>query len=258
MTTLSQAPLVEVYFEFRWGKVNEGPPGTRWTTPKEDVEFFPGQFRKVANDAGYTVLEETNPGLPVLPFNPGYNFRKATGQWPVIQIGPGVFRVSQLNQDYDWEPFLVIALDALHLLADGHPLGLSRLPAIGIELTYTDALALSEDESVLEFIRSRLQFELGLPKPLIDSRQTTAHATSLSLAVELRAVSPQGLLILEFNTGLVNGRRSLILHTRVRSTGPDCPTITLDSLTPWLNSAHELQRTTFRSLIHPAVLETFR
>lgn len=253
MVDLSKAPLIETYFELRWGSAEGEGQAKKITFGHEDLLFFPGQFRKAAADQGFGELEE----LPDLrpPFTPRYRFRRAAAAWPCLQIGHGLFSVNQVNEGYSWESFLDSARLGLSILDVGHPRGLSGLPAIGAELTYIDGLPWGA-EPPLAFMRNKLLLTLSPPK--LENVDVDENPRALRVELTLDTRVPRGSLILELAQGEINGEAGFVVTTRLRSAEAACPTFGIDQLAAWLTSAHEVLIATFKQLIQPAYYEEFR
>ncbi len=138
METLAKPPLIEAIFEFCWGQQMPAPGGTELEFKDEDTSFFTGQFRSVAAKAGYSICEAVPSPFPSaqVPHVPTYRFRKEENKWPCYQLGLGIFTANQVNDGYSWKTFREAISEGLRLLDKGHPLGLRKLPGLGVSLRY--------------------------------------------------------------------------------------------------------------------------
>ncbi len=116
MTKLAKAPLQEVIFEVRWKLV---PDATGRQLIDPDYQFALGLFKdEISNDFPNHVAkypEELPPQL--LSHKLMHQFWKGKNKWPVIQIGPGIMSINDIEKNYDWDttykPLIKKALDAL-------------------------------------------------------------------------------------------------------------------------------------------------
>ena len=259
MSTLSKAPLIEAWVELRWGSVEKDGIPTNIAFSSEDVDFFPGQFRQAALDCGFTNVERVNPEIVGFAHHIiTYRFRKAPAVWPCYQIGVGTFTVNQINEGYGWGNFKPDVIDGLKVLDKGHPLGLSGLSRYGIELRYQDGFPFGEGQTPVQFLESNMQIKFGLPSKFIQFSQLGSQFRGFKMGFNLDTTRPAGQLIIELCEGTINGQPSFIMTTIVRSAEENCPEWTIESISDWLESAHDIQKHAFDTLIDPVFARSFQ
>jgi uncharacterized protein (TIGR04255 family) len=170
MTILANAPLIEAIFEIRWGnfKIDPVSKGQELFFPRDEIDFFFGKFRTIAESIGYSYVERVLPEeAPLIPHFVCFRFRKSPNTWPCYQIGLGVFTTNQVTDGYDWEKFKQDIINGIDYLDRGHPLGLEKLPFIRIELRYRDGLLFRPQESPIDFLNKNMELELKLPSEFL-------------------------------------------------------------------------------------------
>lgn len=259
MTVLAKAPLIEAWVELRWGSTLTDGRHTNIIVNCEDADFFPGQFRQAAERGGFTHIERVNPEIVgIAPHIVTYRFRKAPAVWPCYQIGAGIFTVNQLNDGYGWETFKPDVIDGLKILDQGHPLGLSKLSRFGIELRYQDGFPFSDGQIAIGFLESNMEIKFGLPAEFMQFTALSSHFSGIKMGFNLDTTTPKGQLIIELLEGTINGQPGFVMNTRVRSIKEDCPEWTIESISNWLESAHDIQRHAFKTLINPVFARSFQ
>ncbi|MFZ2448109.1 MAG: TIGR04255 family protein [Syntrophobacteraceae bacterium] len=261
MATLANAPLIEAWVELRWGKSQKRPPGqlTEFAFGMQDTDFFSGQFRKVAIQNGFTTVEEINPTVPnIIPHIVKFRFRKGPGVWPCLQTGLGLFTVNQINEGYEWEEFKRGVIDGLRLLDEGHPSGLSQLDRFGIELRYRDGFPFSEGQTAPEFLTNNMKIGFTLLPDFFGFEPIGKDFSGMRLSFTLSTSSPKGFLITELSQGEINGQPGFIMDMVVRSSQENCPDWNIGAVSAWLESAHEIHRHAFKTLISPVFARTFQ
>lgn len=262
MSILKDAPLIEAIFELRWGRLTQQADGAvSFQFGEEDINFFFGQFKKVAADAGLAHHERANPFVPVVSPPPHvviHRFMQQPNSWPCYQVGLGVFTANQVNEGYDWPSFKGAILRGLDLLERGHPLGLKGLMPIGAELKYQDAFFLDKEGNDIEFFKRKLDIGLTLPADLLQHPNLTPGVTLPSLAMSFQSNTPKGVLLVDIKKALINGRSGFLMETVLRSAEAQAPRFNAASLSTWLDGAHQLQRHAFASMINPAFKRTFQ
>ena len=86
-------------------------------------------------------------------------FRVARGQWPIVQIGPGILSVHE-REEYSWKDFVWRCVETASKLVDAYPRPLEfRVEAV--RLRYLDAVAF-----VVAFFGFRFSLFFGLLSPI--------------------------------------------------------------------------------------------
>lgn len=260
MATLSEAPLIESIVEIRWGEHQLEPnKPLEFKFSAEDTDFFPGQFHSIAKSFGFVFVEQINKDVPpVIPHVVRYRFRRSPSKWPCYQIGLGIFTVNQVNEGYDWGTFKKDILNGLQMLDKGHPLGLERLPPIGIEMRYQDGFLFGEGESSTQFLKNKLKINFQPPEEILELENLANKVENYNLSFKIALVKPKGLLIINLLEGLINGQPGFIMNTIVRSADDSKPIFEMSSIENWLEEAHDVQRHAFKTLINTAYADSFK
>ena len=261
MSQLSKAPLIEAIFELRWGaaKKNAEEDSVSLTFSPEEMEYFAGQFRGVANGSGYSVVERINSGIPAqIPHLVSHRFRLAPNTWPCIQIGTGIFTVNQINDGYTWKSFKANIDKGLQLLNKGHPIGLEGPPLISVELTYQDGMLFEEHESASDFLKNKLNFGYEAPQDLLSEISEGGIAQGYSISFHVPIKKPVGMLVVELQEAKLNGMPGFVMNTRIRSSELNVPANNVANINSWLGEAHNVQKIAFDKLINPTFAKSFK
>lgn len=158
MGRLAKAPLQEVIFEVRWEADVDPASGVM-----QDKEFSmaAGRFH-VHVESEFPHVDNRQPFYDMAPHAFIYQairqYRPAEGQWPLYQLGPGVFTVNDTNKDYDWQgkfsPLIAKGLDRLEKAYEG------TLPYSQAALRYIDAVKVKDYDFIdwASFIPGHLNF----------------------------------------------------------------------------------------------------
>lgn len=255
MTTprvLPNKPLVEAILEVRWA-LHSAPDG-----PPVDPHY------KILVGRLFDRFQPTYPSheqLPtammpdeLVPYIPQHRFRASEGQWPLVQVGPGVLTVNETTA-YTWPDFKNRAIKAVETLFGVHPGG-QDFRLTSASLRYIDAVALPDDSDPLAFIGAKLKTQLQLPAALFASGRVTEQAKGLDVRVAMPCNAPQGQIALQFRSGQREEKPAVIWEVALQSLGADVPK-DVTAFQAWLQSAHELLDEWFFSLIEGDLLAEF-
>jgi uncharacterized protein (TIGR04255 family) len=242
---LPHAPLQEVIFELRW-KLDFD----RETQTHVDKEF---QFA-FANFTSLTAAKLKHKVIlkpPILAdtmFNnrPIYQYWAGINQYPVFQLGPGIFTVNETEKNYYWNYFRDLILEGVEWLSKSY----TKAPDFSVvELRYIDAIEVdSESEQDLaKFISDNLRIEIH--NKLVQDRLSDLQ---LHQRFKLENDNHLGLLI---TNGIKNNKQSkvIILQTSFNKTS----NISLENLTTWIDLAHDTCSSLFRQMISTNLYEQF-
>jgi uncharacterized protein (TIGR04255 family) len=261
MTILSNAPLIEAIFEIRWGNLKIDPvsKGKELFFSRDEIDFFFGKFRTIAESVGFSHVERIFPEeAPPIPHLVCFRFRKSPNTWPCYQIGIGVFSVNQVNDGYEWELFKQDILNGIDYLDRGHPVSLEELPFIRMDLRYRDGLLFKEGDSPINFLNKNMEIELKLPNDFVESELLSDPISGTKISFNLKTVKPEGSLIINLSQGTINARPGFILDAITRCTKNDVAKLNKTIIRDWLEETHEIQRHAFRKLINPMFARSFQ
>jgi uncharacterized protein (TIGR04255 family) len=247
MARLPNAPLQEVIFEVRW-------------------RLHPGKDNGQVQDAGYelasgrlsSLLERDFPyyrrivpaELPdqMLLYRAIHQYWKGENQWPVLQLGPGIFTVNCTDQGYDWDTlFRPLIANALTWLLQAY-----REPLLFAfaSLRYIDAVKTAEygglDSGWQGFIKDNFNVEYN---NLFDTRgkQRRVH---IDQTFDLDDGSE---LQVQMSSGTKNNEPAFVWQTAVLKKS----SFTKEDLIQWADSSHNISHDLFVDMIKPHLYASF-
>ncbi len=240
---LPNAPLQEVIFELRW-KLDFDPE----TQNKSDKEFQ-FAFARFSNFASanfkHNVMLQPS-SLPENAFNhrPVYQFWTNKNEYPVYQLGPGVFTVNETDTNYKWAYFQVLILQGIEWLKNSYS---RKLDFSFVELRYIDTIKIPGDTDLQQFMAEHLNITIN--NPVIES-----GVTDIQLHQRFKIDKENNLSLLITN-GIQNNNQSkiIILQTAYNKT----VRILLDDLTSWIDAAHAKCSSLFKQMISKDLYEQF-
>lgn len=241
---LRKPPLLEALLELRWGLVQE-QPGSPPLDPGYPV-VVGLLYDRVKSDLPFIEdLPQSRLPPEVLQWVVTHRFRRAAGQWPLIQIGPGIASVNFV-QDYAWGAFEPEALRLIQALTAAFQLAASReLPFEKALLRYINAFEVATiGDGALFFLRDSLHVKLELPPP---GKSGTGAPERFRLETSFGLEVPKGLAILGAAVGQREGKAALFLDLSVQSSGRDIRFP--EGFQAWLESAHRVVEDWFFTLI---------
>lgn len=248
---LKNKPLVEAILELKWALQKS----------ENEIESDPS-FKIALGQLYHNVREEYpyHEELPAAKIPDGlighivqHRFRCAKGNWPLIQIGPGVFSVNETS-GYTWNSFEPRCIEAVKSLLDVYP---ADQPAFeSLMLRYINAVEFHyESENILTFLRERLKLGASLPERLFDEK-IEGNPTAVSAHTSFRCHEPKGTATLKVATGTRNKSPALLWEILVHSGPNDVPDMP-QGLEKWLRGAHALAHNWFFALIEGELEENF-
>ena len=167
-----------------------------------------------------------------------HRFRKAKGQWPLVQVGPGVLTLNEACE-YRWRGFKERAIALLPKLYEAYPTG-HALPVNSLLLRYINTREFDfEKADVLEFLQSKMRTKVGLPGELFANGTVQQQPLGLRLNLTFPLAEPKGVIDINFGVGKSGERPALIWEFLVRSRDADVPRLP-DGFPAWLKSAHDV------------------
>lgn len=237
MSKLPKAPLIEVVFELRW----------MITDPQDNqnIQYLPGDL--------YPKIKEKYPhrepmqGIPIFGQTIASRFRTAENEYPLIQIGPGIFTVNTSDAKYFWKEYEAEVIDVIgklnevYVFKDSHNATLT--------LRYIDFIKFDfSNDDVLKFLNEKLHINVSqgfyetnsLAKNVVLSLNFDAEFGSLNVAIN------QGKNILNED--------GIIIQTNIAKNiiKPETEKIKL-----WLDGAHEVCSNVFKHMTKGYLQEFF-
>lgn len=242
---LKNKPLIEAIFELKWELKEIG----------EGLKIDP--HYKILVGSLYSKLKTEYPYHEQLPSASipddiaghviQHRFRKGENQWPLVQIGPGIFTVND-TEGYIWEEFESKIISAVNALRGTHPES-ENLKINSLLLRYIDAINFNfETYNIFDFLAEKMKTTVK-PYPEL-FKETNVDSTPLSFdwRFSFPCKRPDGVIHLRFVRGKKANEDGLIWETMVQSTNEQVLQIP-EKLTEWLKDAHTLTRDWFFKII---------
>lgn len=237
ISKLSNAPLQEVIFELRW-KLDFDPESQSQTD--KDFQFAFANFSALSSKKLKHKIILKSSSVPDILFvnRPIYQFWVAENQYPVFQLGPGVFTVNETEKNYEWQNFRSLILEGIDWLNKSYS---NKLDFSVIELRYIDAIEVGEDneKDLIKFIADNLQIE-------ISNKNIDAKLSDIQLHQRFK-IDDENYLSLLIANGIKNIKQSkaIILQTSFNKTS----NISLENLVAWIDVAHDTCSSLFQKMI---------
>lgn len=254
---LSRPPLQEAILEFKWRLVKTGQE----TYVDPAYPLYAGSlFERIRKDFPFSErLPVAEVPDEITPHMVKQRFRRASGLWPVVQVGPGVASLN-FAKEYSWDAFMSVATQLYPTLIEAYSLANNQeSPAFeSFVLRYVNAVSEEEvSSSPLEFLSRKLGTKLNLPPTITELSAVGGPASNLNLSIGLPLKSPKGLGKIQLGTGKVNGRSAFIWDISVVSQNEELPVNQLHSMEKWLTNAHNVAESWFFALIEGDLFESF-
>ncbi len=243
---LKNKPLVEAILDLRWalpeqqGSGRQGDPHYR---------LLLGRFSERAEKdyPFHEALPTSRVPDEIVAHMPQHRFRIGEGNWPLIQIGPGIMTVNDTS-GYTWLDFQQRCEAAVQYLFDAHPM-VSDLRIQELTLRYIDAVAFDfATNSILDFLSDKMKVKLSLPESLFADTHVKRNPSAFNWQVSFIHDKPGGTVTLRFGTGQRDELPSLVWETLVESASDQLPALPQD-FPKWLDEAHEITDDWFFKLI---------
>lgn len=252
---LKNPPLVEALLEVRWrlqAKENMPPVDPAYPVVVGllyDRVMDQYRFQETAPEAHLVPPE-------MLPYRATHRFRVSEGQWPLVQIGPGVAALN-FTTSYTWNKFSKAATAFCEKLKDAYRVATDRMPQLTrVTLRYINSLEFRfEEQNVLDFMRDMLHIACAVPDEMVDPGTVAGPPASVRFEVRYPLRTPAGLGVLNVRQGAKMDNPALVWELLVMSAGEEVPD--LDELPKWLSAAHDVVERWFFTLIKGALHELF-
>lgn len=237
MKKLPKAPLREVILEIKWEMQVDSSsgfltdPGFQLALGKFHQSIqneFPLNIQKFPNDVPIHIL-----GQQAL-----YQFWKAKEAWPVIQIGPGILIINEVEKSYDWEksfyPLVEETLEKMDRAYQGN------IPFNSFALRYIDAVKVSDYAFTdwPSFFKKHINFDFS------NSFNTTEPVAGFNFDQTFR-LEDNTLLNVIFSSGN-NQQGELMFFWQIVVQGNG--SFTKDLLTSRIKKAHTITSEKFRDI----------
>ena len=237
---LPNAPLQEVVFELLWEMDydNSGRPVDL------SFEFAQGIFaEKIKKEFPFhkrTVPEEFP--LTIYP-KPIHQFWKNENLWPVVQIGPRILVINDIEKNYNWKEFKKLIIKVLNILSGAYN---KELKYITVSLKYIDAVEIRQND-YLNFINNNFNIKLD------NSFDSPGSITNIKIN-ETFAVNEIGKFDILISSGMSrNNQPAIIWQSNIFSTGKFHDKIIIS----WIEKAHDVVSGHFKKIVKKPFYASF-
>ena len=242
---LKNKPLVEAIFEIKW-ELKENGEGLR-IDPHYKI-LVGSLYSKLKTEYPY---HEPLPSASIPDDIAGHliqhRFRKGVNQWPLVQIGRGIFTVNN-TEGYIWEGFEGKVIGAVKSLFEAYPES-ENLKINSLLLRYIDAVEFNfETNNIFDFLAGKMKTTVKPYSGLFKDTSVDSTPLSFDWRFSFPCKKPAGVIHLRFVRGKKANADGLIWETVVQSTNEQVLQMP-EKLTEWLNDAHTLTDDWFFKLI---------
>lgn len=243
MSKLPNAPLLEVIFDIKWDVSDKNEIA--------EFQFLHGDlYSKIKKK--YPHRENLVPaGLPIeiIRNAPIFRYRPKQGDYPLIQIGPGLLSINANDDKYYWESFSSEINNVHGILTEiSDKYGLKSLTP---SLTYIDFFEFDKiNLSSLDFINSKLQ--LSVSEKFITAEESAFKDLNITLNYK---IGDNSLSVNIYDGHVGENKSGIILQIKVIGSKK---IYSKQDLGSWIDSAHELSSSTFKSLSQGDLYNSFK
>ena len=259
---LKNKPLVEAIVEIRWHLIQpikvQGP--APMILPALDPHYRLLLGRLFDRFRGEYPFHEQLPTATLPDDMVGHvvqhRFRSAKDDWPLVQVGPGVFTVNDTHR-YTWTDFQQRTKEAVVRLYDAHP-SVAEFRIQSLVLRYIDAVEYNyQEENAFAFLNDKMKVGITLPDSLFHITGVESRPCSFSWQATFQCSKPAGRVHVSFATGQKEEKPAILWETTVQSVGDDVPNMP-DGFPDWIDAAHEITDDWFFKLIEGELERRFQ
>ena len=254
------APLIEVIAEIHWATSQL----TLHSKLKSDPHYkqFEQGFENYLSDLEFSDVHEMFPSdipLELTAYRPRKRFRKAPGQWPLAQIGPGLVTVNIVPPYNGWKEFESFLFKVIDGTFKCYPNAKSSLVVEKLHLRYIDGFdSRFGFDQYAEFAKQMLGFNSILPKEFL--QQCAKDGAELPYVSKSRFLndSPDGSIGgIKVAPGKFNDEDALIMEMYCESSFEDESFVSADNVKKWFQDAHRCLSNQFNIVVTPELKSKF-
>ena len=250
---LKNKPLVEAIFELKW-QLQELETGGK-IDPHYKLLVGRLYDRCIKQYPFHDQLPTASMPDEMLENVVQHRFRKGEHNWPLIQIGPGIYAVND-TKNYVWEDFEKRVVKGVNALYESYP-DSKKLEITNLMLRYIDAIEFDfEKQDIFEFLKEKMKIEVTMPTQLFEDTEVEKKPLTFNGVFSFPCVKPKGIVTLRFGQGKKEDVEALIWETIVQSQSDDVPKLPSE-LKAWLNDAHTITDDWFFKIIKGDLLKRF-
>ncbi len=242
---LKNKPLVEAIFEMRWALQQKG----LGVAADPHYRLLLGRLydRLQTEYPEHQQLDTANIPDEMAGHVVQHRFRVAEDDWPLVQLGPGIFTVNDTGK-YRWSDYRARVIDAQKKLYDAHPKS-GELKIENLTLRYINAVEFDhQSSSVLDFLNEKMKVSISLPQSLFENTDVDLLPQHFQTHQMYHSKKPLGIVQISFATGQRDGKSALLWETMCQSAGDDLPKMP-EEFETWLDQSHTLVKNWFFKLI---------
>lgn len=243
-------PLIEVICEVHWElqQIRSLPPEARFDP---HFETFKDDIANRAAEAGFSFVEQLqNSIIPreFRPHAPEVRFRRGQGEWPLFQIGPGLFVVNTVPPYGGWDNFRADVRKFINFLLICYPVSSRYLKISRLELRYVNAFDNKFGfTSYSSFVAQNLRVITKVPSDLLAKHMPAGRDVDVHSRIDFPIISPaNSVASINIGTGLIKEAvAALLLNLIVREDRGKPHSLELTEIVDWFDQAHESIRDLF-------------
>lgn len=244
----SNAPLIEVIAEIRGALQPLGAlPGASVDPYFEDTSQ---ELVGVARNLGFGAVETLiPPEVPreLLAYQPILRFRRKPGQWPLFQIGPGVFSINIAPPYAGWSSFRPTLQSAIEAFVQSYPAAGKLLKITNISLRYMDAFTAAHGRRrPAEFLTTGFGITVGMPDAVRRKLELMDEPEMVSVEMAYQLPTGASLRIKAF-PGVKDNAEATIMELICFQESPSSKNEGAE-LVKWFDDAHAILSNTFETL----------
>jgi uncharacterized protein (TIGR04255 family) len=246
---LPNKPLIEAILELRW-HVSRGKGDPHYT-------ILVGRlYDRIKNQYPFhESLPSADIPAQIAENLVQHRFRSGKGQWPLVQIGPGIITLNDTD-GYIWQDFGQRATSLVQAVFEAYPEP-QQLRVSNLVLRYMDAFELQSIDTILNYLSDKLKSTFTLPSQLFDDTTAVSPTPrSLNILISYPTNRPKGDIRVRFASGKHKDKPALIMETAVRSEDTDLPSMP-QGFKNWSKNAHRLTDDWFFKFIEGELEEKF-
>lgn len=251
---LKNKPLVEAIFEIQWALQKQAPGILK----DPHYKILVGRiYDKVNKDyPEHVQLPTANMPDEISGYVVQHQFRKGKGQWPLIQVGPGIITLNSTH-DYTWVDFEKRICNLLNVLFETYPNSAENLKINKLILRYIDAVNFDyENDNIFKFLKDKMKTGIDIHKALFKDTGVNGLPLNIDLRFTFPSTKPKGAVLLRFFRGTRAKENALLWETQMQSIGAHAPDSKIKIIT-WVKNSHMLMDDWFFKIIEGDLLRRF-
>jgi uncharacterized protein (TIGR04255 family) len=183
-----------------------------------------------------------------------HRFRYKENDWPLIQLGPGIFTLND-TQKYVWGDFNDQICRNIDILFSSHP-SPEKINIKSILLRYIDAVEFDYKSNVFPFLSHFMKIDISLQNSLFEGTRVRNSPEAFDTRFTFPCERPPGTFQVRLASGTKDSKPAIIWETNIRSNEPNVPK-NPEEIKKWASTAHDLSHDWFFKIIEGELEEMF-